>query len=143
MVSGDPIGVTVIYAGGVLNLTLTDAVAQVSFTTNFTVNIPTYVGSNTAYIGFTASTGANTAIQEVSNFSFFNFPTIMAQKAGGGTTVLTWPANEGFVLQQSSSLTGDNWVTNSATPTVVNGNAQVTVTNNGAAQFYRLWLPLP
>jgi hypothetical protein len=43
-----------------------------SFTTNFTVNIPSQVGANTAYVGFTGSTGfnINVANQDILNWTY-------------------------------------------------------------------------
>jgi hypothetical protein len=57
--SGDVFNVQMSYNGTTLTTTITDASnpAQ-TFTTNWTVNIPTAVGSsNTAFAGFTAGRG--------------------------------------------------------------------------------------
>jgi hypothetical protein len=141
--TGDPIAMTVVYAGSNLSLTMTDTVSGASYTTNYTVNIPAYVGSNLAYVGFSGATGANYSVQTVSNFTFFNFPTLTAKKGAGGTLILTWPANENSVLQQNTNLASTNWINANVTPSVVNGVEQATVTPGGAALFYRLALPIP
>jgi hypothetical protein len=43
--------------GTTLPLTLTDTITKASFTTSTATNIPATVGSNTAYVGFTADIG--------------------------------------------------------------------------------------
>jgi len=140
----DPLNFTVIYSGNVLSVDLVDTITSDTFTTNYTVNIPATVLGNTAYVGFTGSDGYATSIQQVSNFSFFNFPTLTAQKAGGGGLVFTWPVGEGIVLQENTSLAGGNWVNVTNTPAILGGNDQVTV-NPGATNvlFFRLAIPVP
>ncbi len=58
------------YDGTTLAMTITDATTNASFSTSWPINIPATVGSPTAYVGFTAATGAQTAIQSVLNWSF-------------------------------------------------------------------------
>ena len=41
-----------------------------NFTAHWTINIPGTVGSNTAYVGFTGSTGGLTAIQEILDWTY-------------------------------------------------------------------------
>ncbi|HEV7925622.1 MAG TPA: hypothetical protein VGR14_09710 [Verrucomicrobiae bacterium] len=140
----DPLSFTVVYSGNFLSVDLVDTITSDSFTTNYTVNIPSTVLGNTAYVGFTGADGYATSIQQVSNFSFFNFPTLTAQKTGGGGLVFTWPAGEGIVLQANTNLAGGNWVNVTNTPTIVGGNDQVTV-NPGETNilFFRLAIPVP
>jgi Legume lectin domain/Chitobiase/beta-hexosaminidase C-terminal domain len=68
--SGDTMSVNMVYNGTTLTTTITDGVANTSFTTNWTVNIPQIVGGNTAYVGFTGGTGGLTASQKVETWSF-------------------------------------------------------------------------
>ncbi|HZM04634.1 MAG TPA: immunoglobulin domain-containing protein, partial [Candidatus Saccharimonadales bacterium] len=139
LASGDPIGVALHYLNGNATLTLTDAVAAVSFTTNFAVNVPGLVGGNTAYVGFSGGTGGATSTQTVSNFFFTTLPVVAVQNAAGNTLILTWPAGApGFTLQQTSSLSNPVWTTLTNIPTVVNGQNQVTLTPSGNTEFYRL-----
>ena len=70
--SGDPLAVTIAYNGSVLSLTVTDTKTQASFTHSWTLDIPTIVGGNTAYVGFTGSTGWFSALQNVSSWTFSN-----------------------------------------------------------------------
>ncbi|MGH7951811.1 MAG: LamG-like jellyroll fold domain-containing protein, partial [Limisphaerales bacterium] len=58
LASGDPIGVILYYDGETLSMTLTDAVVNVSFSTNLDVgSLPNIVGGDTAYVGFTGADG--------------------------------------------------------------------------------------
>jgi hypothetical protein len=139
LTNGDPIGVTLEYLGGVLSLTLTDSVAQVSFSTNIVTNIVSLVGSNMAYVGFTGASGGVGAAQTVSNFFFTSLPTLTIQNPGNGSLILSWPIGAaGFTLQRSSSLSSPNWVALPNAQTVANGQNQVTVTPSGADLYYRL-----
>ena len=70
LVSGDVMNVQLSYNGTTLTLTITDASTLKSFTTNFTVNIPTTVGNTTALVGFTGGTGGLTAIQDVLSWTY-------------------------------------------------------------------------
>ena len=63
------------YDGSLLAMTLVDANDPTkTFSTNFPVDIPANVGGPTAYVGFTAGTGANSAIQEILNWNFSPSP---------------------------------------------------------------------
>ena len=69
--SGDVFNVHIIYNGTTLTLTITDATVPVdTFTTSWTVNIPSTVGRSTAYAGFTGGTGGATAVQDILNWTF-------------------------------------------------------------------------
>jgi Legume lectin domain/Chitobiase/beta-hexosaminidase C-terminal domain len=69
--SGDIMHAHVTYDGTTLTLIITDTSSPVeTFTTSWPVNIPSTVGANTAYIGFTGATGASTAIQEIVTWTF-------------------------------------------------------------------------
>jgi Legume lectin domain/Chitobiase/beta-hexosaminidase C-terminal domain len=57
--SGDVFQVHMSYDGTTLTMTITDTkVPSETFTTSWPINIPATVGGNTAYVGFTAGTGA-------------------------------------------------------------------------------------
>ncbi len=58
------------YDGTTLSLTLTDTVTGASFSASQVINIPTTVGGNTAYVGFTAGTGGQTAVQQILNWTY-------------------------------------------------------------------------
>ena len=63
--SGDIMNMHMTYDGTTLTWTVTDPTASKSFTTSKAVNIPSLVGGNSAYIGFTGGTGGATATQEI------------------------------------------------------------------------------
>jgi hypothetical protein len=68
--SGDLIDVHLVYSGTTLTGTLTDTKTGASVTKQYTVNIPAAVGGTTANVGFTGSTGAFTAVQQVTSWSY-------------------------------------------------------------------------
>jgi hypothetical protein len=59
-----------VYNGTNLTMTLTDTVTNASVTEVFPVNIPSLVGSSTAYVGFTGGTGAMSATQNVLSWTY-------------------------------------------------------------------------
>src|SRR5271155_4053358 len=67
--SGDIFNAQLNYNGSTLTVVITDTVTNASATQNYTVNIPAITGKN-AYVGFTASSGGSTAIQEILNWSY-------------------------------------------------------------------------
>jgi hypothetical protein len=72
--SGDPIAVQLSYSGTTLAMSITDSVTMANYTHNFTVDIPSVVGANSAYVGFTASTGfpGDYAQQEITSWTYQN-----------------------------------------------------------------------
>jgi hypothetical protein len=68
--SGNPINVAMTYDGTTLSMTLTDTVTHGTFSTGWPVNIPSVVGGNTAYVGFTASTNYSLANQFVNAWTY-------------------------------------------------------------------------
>ena len=68
--SGDQIQADISYNGGVLTETLTDLVTGATYSANYTVDLASILGGNTAYVGFSAATGGSVSTQIVSNFNF-------------------------------------------------------------------------
>jgi Legume lectin domain/Chitobiase/beta-hexosaminidase C-terminal domain len=79
--SGDPFHAHFTYDGTTLSMTLTDTTTNASFSTSWTVNIPSIVGGNVAYVGFTGGTGGQTATQEILTWTLVS--------TGGQTTAAT------------------------------------------------------
>jgi hypothetical protein len=78
--SGDTFKAHVTYDGTTLTLALTDQVNTTqTFTTSWTVNIPSVVGGSTAYVGFTGATGNSVANQDVVTWTY------SSGSSGGGT----------------------------------------------------------
>jgi hypothetical protein len=70
LMSGNPLAVSLNYNGTTLDMTITDTVTRASFSNSWDINIPSIVGGNTAYIGFTASTGYQIADQKVLSWTY-------------------------------------------------------------------------
>jgi hypothetical protein len=68
--STDPIGVTIQYGSGVLNVNLTDLNTTSTFSTSFDANLTGDAGGATAYVGFTGASGLAVSDQTISDFSF-------------------------------------------------------------------------
>ncbi len=68
--SGDTMAVHITYDGTNIVMTITDAVANATFTHTWPFNIPNAVGGNLAYAGFTGGTGGETASQKIESWTF-------------------------------------------------------------------------
>lgn len=77
--SGDTMNVHMTYDGATLSMTITDAVTGKTFSQNFPINIPQTIGSNSAYVGFTAGTGGQTASQKILTWTFVSSATVPTQ----------------------------------------------------------------
>ena len=73
--SGDVFSVALTYDGTNLTETITDTATSASGTWSYPVNIPSAVGGNTAYVGFTGSTGTATATQDILTWTYASLPT--------------------------------------------------------------------
>jgi hypothetical protein len=58
------------YDGSTLVETITDLASERSFTCSYTIDIPAFVGDDTAYVGFTGATGAAGHFQEIRTWRF-------------------------------------------------------------------------
>jgi hypothetical protein len=67
---GNPLNVTFAYDGTALKMTITDTKTKASFSQSWAIDIPTTVGGNTAYVGFTGATGYSNALQNVLSWTF-------------------------------------------------------------------------
>ncbi len=68
--SGDIMNVHMTYNGATLSMTITDTVTNAVFTKSWPIDIPGTVGAPTAYVGFTASSGAATAVQDILDWTY-------------------------------------------------------------------------
>jgi hypothetical protein len=121
--SGDLFRVTMNYNGTTLAMQITDTVTKATFNKSFTVDIPSLVGGNTAYVGFTGGDWRLTATQDILAWTYM--PT---GRTAVATAVTTEPA--GKTVAESSgagSVAG-----NSATSTV---NAGTLILNANAARL--------
>ena len=58
------------YSATTLSVTITDTVTGAQSMQTYTVNIPSVVGGNSAYVGFTAGTGGASATQDILGWNF-------------------------------------------------------------------------
>jgi hypothetical protein len=84
--SGDTMRAHFVYDGTTLTLTLTDTVTNGTYTTAFVVNIPSILGENTGFIGFTAGTGGSSSTQEILTWTY------QSASVGSGVQVAAAPA---------------------------------------------------
>ena len=117
--SGDTISAQLVYNGTTLTLNLTDTVTNNTFSQAFTINIPSTVGANTAYVGFTGGTGGGTAIQNIKTWTFTSGTT----QATAATPTFTPASGTSFPSTLSVSITDATpsasiyYTTDGSTPT--------------------------
>jgi hypothetical protein len=139
--SGHPFHVHMNYDGINLALTITDTTTNASFSHNWPIDIPTTVGGNVAYVGFTGGTGGFTAIQDIQTWTFastsgtqslaamptFSLPagtylgtqTVSLSDAAAGATILyTVDGTTPLTAAGGSTLAYSNPITVSATGTI-------------------------
>ena len=109
---GDVMKVHMTYDGTNLAMTITDSVTAATFSKTWAINIPTTVGGNTAYVGFSGGTGGYTALQQVLTWTM----------TSGGST--------GTVATPQFSLAGGTYL---GTQTVMLSDS-----TSGASIFYTL-----
>ena len=101
--SGDTIAAHMTYDGVNLTMTLTDAVANKSFTHTFPINIPATLGSNLAYIGFTGGTGGYTASQKILSWTYTAQPGAATQTPAFSPAGGTFPAAQQVQLSDGTA----------------------------------------
>jgi hypothetical protein len=84
--NGDEIQVVLTYNGSVLTETLTDLANQATYSASYTVNLAQILGSDSAYVGFSAATGGVSSTQTISNFTFEN-STVSAPAGVAGSPI--------------------------------------------------------
>ncbi len=72
--SGDYMNAHITYDGINLTMTLTNAISLQSWSHTWPVNIPSLVGGNTAWVGFTGGTGGLTSSQKVTYWTYVAGP---------------------------------------------------------------------
>ncbi len=150
MVTGTrpPVSVNVQYLQGILSLSMTDAVDNISYTTNMNVgDLQTVVNfpnppTNTAFVGFTAADGGVTSTQTISNFVYVPLPTLNVQPTGTNAVLLTWPSVIGGYLARASGdvANPNSWSAVTAPIVNTNGLNQIVITPLSGTKFYELIL---
>jgi hypothetical protein len=116
--SGDVMKATLTYNGTTLTETILDTVTNATKTISYPINIPSVIGSNTAYVGFTAGTGGYSANQAIQSWTFGasattapTAPSNLVATAASGTQInLTWSDNSnnesGFIVLRQTGSSG-------------------------------------
>jgi hypothetical protein len=104
----DVFNVQMSYDGSNLTMSITDATTNATFTQTWPINIPTTVGGNTAYVGFTGGSGGLTAIQEIIGWTMSSSTTIAPSTLAITTTSL---ANGQVGVGYSQTLTATGGTT--------------------------------
>jgi uncharacterized membrane protein (UPF0136 family) len=126
--SGNAMSVHLAYDGTNLAMTMTDTASH-TFTHTWPVNIPTIVGGNTAYVGFTGGTGTSTSSQKVETWSF----TSNVSPSGGVATPVINPAAGTYNAPVQVTLTDST--PNSSIYYTTDGSAPTTMSNAYTAAF--------
>jgi hypothetical protein len=135
-----PVDVTIYYANGQMDLSFSNEVSGATYSATADVNLPQVLGTNSAYIGFTGSSGGDYSIQTITNFTFVSLPTEAIQP-NGTNAVISWPASvTGYVLQENSSLNSGSWINVTNPVNVIHGQNEVIMPSNSTNMFYRLIL---
>jgi hypothetical protein len=99
--SGHVFNVQIAYDGTNLTMTITDPAVNAAFAHVWPVNIPSTIGGNSAYVGFTGGTGGLTAIQDITSWTFSS----LANSAGTTATPVITPGTGTFTAAQSVTIT--------------------------------------
>jgi hypothetical protein len=115
--SGHIFNVAMSYDGATLKVTITDTSTGAFATQSYAVNIPSIVGANAAFAGFTGGTGGQTATQNILNWTYSTSlmlpaaPTNLSATApSSGQVRLTWTDNSmtesGYVIERKTGASG-------------------------------------
>jgi hypothetical protein len=100
-----------------LTLNLTDTVTNKTITQAFTVNIPSTVGANTAYVGFTGGTGGSSAIQNIKTWTFTSSTTQIAADPVFSPLPGTYTSTQNVALSSATPGATIYYTVDGSTPT--------------------------
>lgn len=119
LLSGDEMSAHMVYDGATLTMTISDIVTGAVWSTSWEINIPSTIGSNTAYVGFTGATGAYAASQKILTWTFVS----SATASGTTATPAISPASGSYVKALTATISDVTagaiiyYTTNGSTPT--------------------------
>jgi hypothetical protein len=135
--SGDTISAQLVYNGTTLTLNLTDTVTNKTFSQAFTVNIPSTVGANTAYIGFTGGTGGSTAIQNIKTWTFTTGTTQVAAEPAFNPVPGTYTSAQNVSLSSATTGATIYYTVDGSTPTHSSSVYSAPIVVNGSSLTIR------
>jgi hypothetical protein len=119
--SGDVFNVHMTYNGTTLSMTITDASTAQTFSTNWTINIPSTVGGNTAYIDFIGGTGGLSAVQDIITWTYSTGasapPPLIVATPTFSPAPGTYSSTQSVTLSDTTSGAIIYYTTNGTTPT--------------------------
>jgi hypothetical protein len=111
--------ISLTYNGTILSMSITDLVTGAEYSTSWPINIPSIVGGNTAYVGFTGGSGTGSSSQKILTWNY----TVGSSSLPLATTPIFNPPGGSYTSAQTvgiSSLTSGAtiyYTTNGSTPT--------------------------
>ncbi len=117
--SGDSMAVHLVYDGTTLSMTVTDLTTNASYTTSGAINIPSIVGGDTAYVGFTGGTGGSSAIQNILTWTYSTAATSTPALPAPTFSIAagTYSSSQSVTLSDATAGTTIYYTTNGTTPT--------------------------
>jgi hypothetical protein len=114
--SGDIMNAQLVYDGTNLTMTLTDTVTNGTVTEVFPVNIPSIVEGNSAYVGFTGSTGSLTATQNVLSWTYVSPAGNVAAAPTFSPAAGTYGTSQSVTISDATAGANIYYTTNGTTP---------------------------
>lgn len=110
--SGDAIQATLTYDGTTLSLDLLDLLNGKHFSTSWPIDIPSTVGGNAAYVGFTGGTGGLSSSQKLTSWTYATkaVPPAFTPAAG------TYPSSQNVKLSSKTADAAIYYTTDGSTP---------------------------
>jgi fibronectin type 3 domain-containing protein len=145
--NGNPVQATLAYDGTTLTVTLTDTVTNKTASQTYVVNIPSFVGGTTAFLGFTGGTGAVTSTQDILNWTFLPAPAapsaLQAKASSANSVAISWTDNStdatGFQLDRATDAGfTQNVITQNLPATPDNFTDAAPGLNPGGTYYYRI-----
>jgi hypothetical protein len=117
--SDDTMQVQLSYNGSTLTMVIEDIVTGGTYSTSWAVNIPSLVGGNTAYVGFTGGTGGNSSSQKILTWSYTpGTPQLPALAAPTFSPAAgTYTSAQSVKISDATTGTTIYYTTNGSTPT--------------------------